>query len=188
MSECSGRQSIILDRDGVINRESKEFIKSADEFECLPGSVEAMARLCHAHWNIVIVTNQSGLGRGLFSEQDLFAMHAKLEGELAALGGAVAGIFYCPHAPDHHCDCRKPKTGLLLNAERQLYLQLKGAPFVGDSLRDLQAARAHACVPVLVRTGNGGDTEAHISRLGEWSDVAVYDDLAAVTEDLLSRA
>lgn len=185
MCEVSGGKIIILDRDGVINEDSEDYIKSADEFRCYPASIRAIARLCAAGWRAVVVSNQSGIGRGLFAEQDLFAMHAKLEKQLGDSGAALAGIFYCPHTPEDGCDCRKPGTGLLARAERSLGVDLKGSHFVGDRLSDLRAARNYDCVPVLVRTGKGLVTEDAISETGEWSGVSVYDDLAAVVDELL---
>ena len=185
MKTSASARVIVLDRDGVINHDSKNFIKSADEFKCLPGSIEALSRLNHMGWKLVIASNQSGIGRGLFNKEDLDAMHAKLHDQLALSGATVAGIFYCPHKPEDGCACRKPKTGLLLEAERSLGLSLVGVPFIGDSLRDLQAARAHGCRPILVRTGNGKLVEPDLASQ-EWSHVAIYDNLSDVAEALLT--
>ena len=149
------RGLVILDRDGVINRDSREFVKSADEWLPLPGSIEAIARASRAGFRVAIATNQSGLSRGYFTLDDLEAIHQRLCEEVEAAGGHIAGIFYCPHLPTEGCSCRKPATGLLSAIETEIGTSPRGCPFVGDSLRDLQAARAFGCDPVLVRTGKG---------------------------------
>lgn len=149
---------VILDRDGVINEDTGGFIKSAEECQPIPGSIEAIARLCHAGLTPVVATNQSGLGRGLFDLDDLEAIHAKLTQLVEAEGGSLGGIFYCPHHPDDDCKCRKPKTGILEAIEAEFNTSVQGLPFIGDSLRDLQAGEAKGCQPILVRTGNGEAT------------------------------
>ena len=151
--------TVILDRDGVINQDSDSYVKSAEEWVPIAGSIEAMARLSRAGWRVVIATNQSGLARGLFDGAALAAMHDKLCGLVEAAGGKVDGIFYCTHGPDAGCECRKPGTGLLQQIEREFAVSLQGCWFVGDSLRDLQAAQRFGCQPVLVRTGKGLATE-----------------------------
>jgi len=150
----------ILDRDGVINRDSADFVKSADEWIALPGSLAAIARLTQAGWKVVVATNQSGLARGLFDAAALNAMHAKMCCELAQAGGHIDAIFVCPHGPDDGCTCRKPLPGLFHEIARRYDISLAGIPAVGDSLRDLQAAHAAGCQPWLVQTGNGVKTEA----------------------------
>lgn len=172
---------IIVDRDGVINRESDAFVKSADEWVALPGSLEAIALLNQAGWRVAVATNQSGLGRGLFDMAALNAMHAKLRHELTRLGGNVEGIFMCPHAPDEGCDCRKPLPGLMHAIGERLEVELAGVPAVGDSLRDLQAAAAAGCAPILVLTGNGHKT---LERGDLPPGTVVYDDLMAVARAL----
>lgn len=149
---------VILDRDGVINEDTGGFIKSAEECRPIPGSVEAIARLCQAGFTPVIATNQSGLGRGLFDLDDLEAMHAKLTQLVEAEGGSLGGIFYCPHHPEDDCKCRKPKPGILEAIEAEFNTSVQGLPFIGDSLRDLQAGEAKGCQPILVLTGNGEAT------------------------------
>ena len=144
-----------MDRDGTINAESTEFIKSPEEWAALPGALEAIARLNHAGWHVVVATNQSGLGRGLFDVASLNAMHAKMYRELAAVGGRVDAIFYCPHTPDDHCHCRKPEPGLFEQIGERYGVDLKSVPVVGDALRDLLAGAAAGCQPNLVLTGNG---------------------------------
>jgi D-glycero-D-manno-heptose 1,7-bisphosphate phosphatase len=179
---------IILDRDGVINEDSDSYVKSVDEWIPLPGSIDAIARLYKAGYSIVIATNQSGIGRGFFDLDDLEAMHAKLTDLLLDKETELAGIFYCPHSPDDHCHCRKPKPGLLDAIARETGLSLSGVPIVGDSLRDLQAGLSHHCKPILVRTGKGKMTEP---LLPEQADTAlqqapVFDDLSQAVDYLLN--
>jgi len=149
---------IILDRDGVINQERADFVKSADEWVALPGALAAIARLTQAGWRVVVATNQSGLARGLFDMAALNAMHAKLHQELARVGGHIDAIFVCPHGPLDACDCRKPKPGMIHDILRRFDADPAHVPLVGDSLRDLQAAHAADCAPWLVLTGNGVKT------------------------------
>jgi len=180
---------IILDRDGVINRDSDAYVKSAEEWIPLPGSIEAIAHLSQAGYTVVVATNQSGLGRGLFDLDDLEAMHSKLMGLVEEAGGTIAGIFYCPHAPEDNCLCRKPLPGLLDAIETELGIDVVGAPLVGDSLRDLQAGIARGCRPVLVRTGKGLKTEPKLKLEPEANlhSAQVFDDLADYAEHLLTR-
>jgi D-glycero-D-manno-heptose 1,7-bisphosphate phosphatase len=179
---------LILDRDGVINQESPDFIKSADECVPIDGSIDAIARLHQAGYTVVIATNQSGLARGKFDLDDLEAMHAKITQLVEAAGGEISAIFYCPHAPDDNCKCRKPKPGLLDAIEAEFNISAEGAPFIGDSLRDLQAAIAKGCRPLLVKTGNGQITLSDLAANTEplLPDVSVFDDLAAATDYLLA--
>lgn len=172
---------LILDRDGVINKDSDAFVKSLSEWIPLPGSIEAIARLSRAGWTIAIATNQSGLGRGYFSEDTLQAMHDRLRELVAEQGGAVGLISYCPHAPDAGCECRKPLPGLFRQISTHYNIDLQDVPTVGDSLRDLQAGAALGCQPYLVRTGNGKATELQKLPAG----TRVFDDLAAVADHLL---
>ena len=173
---------IILDRDGVINQDSAAFVKNPDEWIALPGSLQAIARLCQAGWTVVVASNQSGLGRGLFNMEALNAMHAKLLRELSQAGGNLDAIFICPHRPEDGCECRKPKPGMYLDIARRYDLDLTGVPAVGDSLRDLQAAAAAGCSPWLTLTGNGLQT---IKKGGLPPGTQVRDDLAAVVDALL---
>lgn len=149
---------VILDRDGVINRDSDEFVKSVDEFILLDGSAEAIAHLHRHGFTVVIATNQSGIARGYFSTDDLEAMHNKLRTAVATAGGEISAIFYCPHGPDDGCSCRKPLPGLIDLIEKEFDTSAAGAPFIGDSLRDLEAGMAKGCDPILVRTGKGQKT------------------------------
>lgn len=173
---------IILDRDGVINHDSDNFIKSVDEFIPLPGSVEAIARLCQAGYRVTIATNQSGIARGLYDLDTLHAMHEKLRAELALHGGNIDMIAFCPHGPDDGCDCRKPSPGMYRAIAERFDLPLEGVPVIGDSLRDLQAAQAVGATPILVRTGKGERTIAKGEGL---EGVAIFDDLSAAVSNLL---
>jgi len=173
---------IILDRDGVINHDSPDYVKSPQEWTALPGSLDAIARLSRAGWRVVIATNQSGIARRLFDMQALNAIHAKLRRELAEVGGAIDAIFVCPHGPQDECLCRKPRPGLFHAIARRYDVPLAGVPAVGDSLRDLLAASLAGCSPILVRTGNGAQT---LQQGGLPAGTPVYDDLAAVADTLL---
>lgn len=174
---------VVLDRDGVINVESPEFIKSAAEWRPIAGSIEAIGSLSRAGWTVVVATNQSGIGRGLFGFGELAAIHARMLGAVAGAGGRIDGVFFCPHSPDVGCACRKPAPGLLHDIARYYGIELGGVWVVGDSARDLAAARAAGARPVLVRTGNGRDTEA---QLGPGEADKVFDDLAAFVAELLA--
>ncbi|GAB3110911.1 D-glycero-beta-D-manno-heptose 1,7-bisphosphate 7-phosphatase [Aestuariicella hydrocarbonica] len=149
---------VILDRDGVINRDSDAFVKSVDEFILIDGSAEAIAHLHHHGFTVVIATNQSGIARGYFSTDDLEAMHNKLRAAVASAGGEISAVFYCPHGPDDGCTCRKPLPGLIEQIEKEFETSAAGVPVVGDSLRDLQAGTAKGCDPILVKTGKGEKT------------------------------
>ena len=149
----SNLKLVILDRDGTINRASEEFVKSPEEWHPLPGALEAISRLNHAGFHVVLATNQSGLGRGLLDMGALNAVHAHMLKSLAALGGRIDAIFYCPHAAEEVCNCRKPAPGLLLQIAERYGLSLSGVPYVGDSLRDMLAAQAAGCMPHLVLSG-----------------------------------
>ena len=180
---------IILDRDGVINRDSDDYVKSVAEWIPLAGSIDAIARLSQAGYTVVVATNQSGLGRGLFDLDDLEAMHARLVELVAQAGGELAAIFYCPHTPEDNCQCRKPRPGLLDAIAAELQVDLAGVPVVGDSLRDLQAGVARGCRPLLVRTGKGAATAALLAAQASASlrDAQVFADLAAVADYILAQ-
>lgn len=176
---------VVLDRDGVINRDSRDFVKTAREWVPLPGSIEAIAKLCRGGFTVAVASNQSGLGRGLFDRRALAAMHRKFRRLVASAGGRVDRIVVCPHAPDDGCECRKPKAGLLHRLGRHYNIDLAGVPVIGDSLRDLEAAVSASARPILVRTGNGKKTELALSQaLGP---VEVFDDLAAVAATLVKE-
>ncbi len=176
------RRLVILDRDGVINEERGDYIRSASDWHPLPGSLEAIARLSRAGMSVAVATNQAGVGRGLMSAADLTAVHDRLAQAVREAGGELAGVFFCPHAPSEQCRCRKPLPGLLLQIEARLGLAVTGEYMVGDSLRDLQAARAAGAMPALVRTGFGRATERQLAGQG---DVPIFDDLASFADWLL---
>ena len=179
----ASRELIILDRDGVINRDSKAFVKSPDEWLPLPGSIDAIARLSKAGYTLAVASNQSGLARGLFDRATLDAMHAKLHHLVDEAGGRIDRIVVCPHGPDDGCDCRKPKPGLLEQLGQHYEQSLDGVIVVGDSLRDLEAATAVGARPVLVRTGNGAETEKKLS--GELEGIDVFDSLSDAADHWL---
>ena len=175
---------IILDRDGVINDDSDTFIKGPEEWHPIAGNLEAIARLNHAGFFPVIISNQSGLARGLLTLDDLNAIHNKMRRELNRYGGHVEAILFCPHGASENCDCRKPRPGLFRKAGERFSQDLSTVVAIGDSLRDLQAARVAGARPVLVRTGKGERTlRAHATEVG---DAPVYVDLAQAVDALLS--
>jgi D-glycero-D-manno-heptose 1,7-bisphosphate phosphatase len=151
---------IILDRDGVINHDSPEFIKSPAEWIPIPGSLEAIARLNQAGYRVVVASNQSGIARELFDICTLNAIHQKMHNAAQLVGADIDAIFFCPHAAADNCDCRKPKAGMFEEISKRFKVGLKGVPTVGDSLRDLQAGFISGCVPYLVLTGKGEKTHA----------------------------
>jgi D-glycero-D-manno-heptose 1,7-bisphosphate phosphatase len=151
---------IILDRDGVINRDSPEFIKSPDEWIAIDGSMEAIAQLNQAGYTVVVATNQSGISRKLFDMETLNAIHQKMHNAAQQVGATIDAVFFCPHAADFNCDCRKPKPGMMRAIAERYNIDLKEVPVVGDSLRDLQAGFIVGCKPHLVLTGKGEATMA----------------------------
>jgi D-glycero-D-manno-heptose 1,7-bisphosphate phosphatase len=173
---------VILDRDGVINEDSDDYIKSADEWLPIAGSLEAIARLNHAGIIVTVASNQSGVGRGLFTLEALNKMHAKFQRALARVGGHVDGIFFCPHAPEANCRCRKPAPGLLRSISLRFSVPLAEVPIIGDAKRDVDAAIAAHGRPILVRTGKGRRT---LERHPELARYPVFDDLAAAVGHLL---
>jgi D-glycero-D-manno-heptose 1,7-bisphosphate phosphatase len=177
---------LMLDRDGVINHDSDQYIKSPAEWKPIKGSIEAIARLTQAGWRIVVATNQSGIARGLFDTSTLNAIHDAMHKTVLQAGGRIEAIFFCPHAADFNCDCRKPKAGMLQAIERRLNIPLAGVPYVGDSLKDLQAAVTAGARPILVLTGKGRKTREE-GGLPEGTEV--FADLAAFASHLVeSRA
>lgn len=177
---------ILLDRDGVINQESEKFVKNPEEFHLIPGSVDAIANLSQAGFKIVVCTNQSGLGRGLFTMEDLNAMHEKLHQSVEQAGGSVDVIMFCPHTPDDNCSCRKPKPGMILDiCERFNVEDICKVMMIGDSIRDLQAIANVGGIPILVKTGNGKKTLAkEVLPAG----TLVFDDLLAASEYVIESA
>lgn len=172
---------VILDRDGVINYDSEEFIKNPDEWRPIPGSLDAIARLTQSGWRVVVATNQSGVGRGLLDMASLNAIHAKMHRAVNQAGGRIEAVFYCPDTDESHSPCRKPNPGMFYAIAERLNVALEQAPCVGDSLRDLQAAAAVGARPILVLTGKGRKTRA-AGKLPEGTEV--YPDLAAVAQAL----
>ena len=175
---------LLLDRDGVINYESPDYIKSPDEWQAIPGSLAAIARLTQAGYRVAVTTNQSGVGRGLFSEAVLGDIHRKMLQEVEQAGGRIERIFYCPHGPDEGCDCRKPRPGLIYQATEEMPCPRRNIVLIGDTLRDLEAAQAADIKAFLVRTGKGSATE---KQLPDGLAAGVYDDLAAAADALLGE-
>lgn len=176
-------QLVILDRDGVINEDSDDYIKSPEEWQPIPGSLAAIARLHRAGWRVIVATNQSGVARGLFSFDTLIRIHEKMYRAVNNAGGQIDAVFFCPHVPDDNCQCRKPRPGLLLDIASRLQIDLSGVPAIGDSLRDMQAARAAGATPLLVSTGKGTATLGHP---GLDPAVPVFRDLAGAVDALLT--
>ena len=178
----------ILDRDGTINVDSDDFVKSADEWHALPGALEAIARLNHAGWLVVVASNQSGLGRGLFDVASLNAMHSKMHKQAAAVGARIDSIFYCPHAPSEACTCRKPNAGLFEQIAERYGTDLKGMPTAGDNLRDLQAGAAVGCTTHLVLTGKGARFRGQVLPAEFPAGTVVHEDLSAFANHVIAGA
>jgi D-glycero-D-manno-heptose 1,7-bisphosphate phosphatase len=172
---------VILDRDGTINHDSDDYIKSPEEWRPIRGSLEAIARLTQAGYRVVVATNQSGIARGLFTTRTLFAIHDTLQRALGQLGGRIDAFFFCPHAADAGCECRKPQPGMLLEVSRRFNISLKDTYMVGDSRKDLEAAAAAGARPVLVLTGKGRQARDEGSLP---PGTQVFADLAAFAEQL----
>ena len=175
---------IILDRDGVINEDSDDYIRSVSEWIPVPGSIDAIARLSQAGYTVAVATNQSGIARQYYPVSVLDAMHKKMLDVVHQQGGKINHIAYCPHVPADNCDCRKPKTGLLDQIENALSVSVTGCWFVGDSLKDIQCAKAKGCRPVLVKTGKGHRT---LAKGQDLDNVVVFDCLADFVDALLKR-
>lgn len=174
---------IVLDRDGVINEESDDFIKTPDEWIPLPGSLDAISALSHAGFRIAVTTNQSGVGRGLYTLEMLESIHEKMITSIHAAGGEVDGIFFCPHLPDEGCDCRKPKPGMLRQVAMLFDCDPGSIQVIGDSMRDLEAAQSFGAKSILVRTGYGRETE---KLLPDNYPVRVFDNLADAASALIN--
>lgn len=172
---------IVLDRDGVINFDSDEYIKSPDEWKPIPGSLEAIARLTQLGYHIVVATNQSGVGRGLFDMDMLNSIHDKMSKSVIHAGGRIDAVFFCPHTNMDKCDCRKPRAGMLIDIGKRFNTDMEEVPVVGDALRDLQAAATVGAQPILVLTGKGKKTKADPALPKK---TKVFADLAAVAESL----
>jgi len=180
---------IILGRDGILNRFREDHVKDAKEWEPLPGALDAVARLNHAGWHTVVATNQAGIGRGMIDMATVNTVHQHMMKLLMGKGARIDAVFFCPHAPEDHCDCRKPLPGMMRDIGLRYGVDLKNVPMVGDTLRDLEAARAAGCPPHLVRTGRAAQvSEAEIA---QWQqavpETLVHADLGAFAEHLLQR-
>lgn len=181
---------VILDRDGVINQDSVNFIKNINEWIPIPGSLEAIALLNQSGFRVAVATNQSGVSRGLFDMATLNSIHEKMNRELAMVGGRIDAIFYCPHAADEHCHCRKPDTGMIEEIGKRFSIELAGVPAVGDALRDLQAFSAAGCQPILVLTGKGEATLAASQQSAEKALPAntwICKDLAEAAQRIITQ-
>lgn len=183
------KQLVILDRDGVINRDSDEFIKSPDEWIPIKGSLEAIARLSQAGYEVVVITNQSGIGRGLLSADTLSQIHGRMIEHVSQLGGQIQTILFCPHKPDEDCKCRKPLPGMYTELGTHLGSSFTGVYSVGDSVRDLQAAKAAGATPVLVKTGNGKKSSKVIKEQVDLDldKTLIFDNLSGFADALLSQ-
>ena len=175
---------LVLDRDGVINEDSPDYIKAPEEWLPIPGSIEAIAELSRAGWSIVVASNQSAVGRGMISIDTLNRINAKMHRVVAAAGGHIDAIFFCPHHPEEACDCRKPRPGMLHEIAHRYRINAMELIMVGDSLRDLEAVAAMEDMPILVRTGKGKKTEAEGNLP---SNTRVFDNLQAVATYLLAH-
>ena len=176
---------IILNRDGVINQDSVDYIKNADEWVPIPGSLEAIKRLKKAGYLVTVATNQSGIARGLFSEDDLRTIHDKMHKLLATRGVDIDGVYYCPHGPQENCICRKPKPGLLVQIAQKYNIDLSETPFVGDNIADIKAAQMVNAKPVLLRTGKG---EHVMQNYPEAVNIPTYDNLAHFVRETLKSS
>ena len=174
---------VVLDRDGVINESRDEVIKTADDFIPLEGSYEAISALCQHDYRVVVITNQSGIARGLITIDEVNAVHERMQQAVASHGGRIDAILLCPHKPDDDCACRKPRPGMLHDLMERLGIELNGVPLVGDSLRDLQTAMVVGATPVLVKTGHGERTLEENKHL---DNVEVYENLFEFAEKLIS--
>jgi len=178
------RPAIFLDRDGVINRNRLDHVKSWAEFEFLPSVLDALRRLAQLEWPVVVISNQAIVGRGLVSRQTMDEISEQMTSVVWSVGGRIDRVFYCPHRPEEHCECRKPRPGLLLNAASEMGLDLTRSFFVGDAESDVRAAQAAGCRPVLVKTGRGF---GQMARLRQSNVVGYYlaDDLAEAVNWIL---
>jgi D-glycero-D-manno-heptose 1,7-bisphosphate phosphatase len=188
MPERSPLKLVILDRDGTINEGRDDYVKTVEEWQPIPGSLEAIARLHQGGWHVVIATNQSGLGRGLFDMSTLNAMHLVMNEQLARVGGRIDALFFCPHAPEDLCDCRKPQPGLFTQIGERYGIDLDGVPTASNTLRHLQAGVAAGCAPHLVRNDHAAQLDdAEVAQLCEQiPGLTVHADLAAFVNTLLA--
>jgi len=185
MSDINPSHLVLLDRDGVINEDSDAYIKHPDEWHALPGSLETISKLNQHQIAVIVVSNQSGLGRGLFDHKTLDAIHEKMHQQLSRLGGHITEVFYCPHKPDENCNCRKPKTGMLDAIEKKYNLSLVNVPFIGDTDKDLELAKAKGCLPILVKTGKGKNY--YENQKTQLENTLVFDNLEQAGDYLLAH-
>ena len=178
-------QAVFLDRDGVINRERSDYVKSWTEFEFLPHALPALARLATLDCPILVASNQSAIGRGLVTSETIADIHKRLSIRVVKEGGRIDGFYVCPHRPDEGCNCRKPRPGLLLQAAQELNLDLSRCVFVGDSITDLRAAEAAGCECILVRSGRRSLNHSEITE--RHRDIVIENDLAAAVSAILGR-
>lgn len=180
---------MIIGRDGILNHFREDHVKEPEELEPIPGALEAVAQLNHAGWHVVLATNQGGIGRGLVDMASVNAVHLRLMKMLAAKGGRIDAVFFCPHAPEEACDCRKPQPGMMFDIARRYGVDLKQVPMVADTLRDLQAAQAAGCPPHLIKTGRAAEVTEDERQ--QWVQsvpgTVVHDDLGAFARYLLQR-
>ena len=173
---------VILDRDGVINEDSDDYIKSPDEWIPIAGSLEALGKLSQNGFKVIIITNQSGIGRKIFSIEMLNAIHKKMSINLAQYGGVIDGIFFCPCAPEENCNCRKPKSGLYNEVSDRLQISLENVFCVGDKITDIQAAQNVGAKPILVKTGKENDDSGNIPK-----NIPIYDDLLSFVNKVITE-
>ena len=180
---------VILGRDGILNEFRDDHVKAPEEWFPIPGALEAVSRLNHGGWHAVVATNQSGIGRGMIDMASVNAVHAHMNKQLMAVGGRIDAVFFCPHTPEDRCDCRKPLPGLMRDIGKRYGIDLKQVPLVGDTLRDLQAARAAGCEPHLIRCGRAAVLSAELvqAMVDQVPGTRVHVDLAAFAEYLLGR-
>jgi D-glycero-D-manno-heptose 1,7-bisphosphate phosphatase len=177
--------ALFLDRDGVINYNRADYVKSWPEFEFLPGVLEALSRLSQLDWLIIVVSNQSAIGRGLVEQETVEQIHQRMLERVKSTGGQIHHVFYCPHHPTENCDCRKPRPGLLLRAKERLQIDLARSILIGDALSDLDAARSVGCLPILVKTGRGREQLSLLPK-ERAQEIIVADDLGTAADYVLS--
>jgi D-glycero-D-manno-heptose 1,7-bisphosphate phosphatase len=180
---------VILGRDGILNEYREAHVTAPEEWVPVPGALEAVARLNHAGWHVVVATNQAGIGRGMIDMAAVNAVHVHMNQQLMAHGGRIDAVFFCPHTPEDGCDCRKPRPGMMRDIARRYGVELRNVPLVGDTLRDLQAAAAAGCEPHLVLTGRAaglGDEQLR-QMLAQVPGTQVHADLAAFVDFLMQR-
>lgn len=180
---------VILGRDGILNEYREDHVKGPEEWVPIKGSLEAVARLNHAGWHVVLATNQAGIGRGMIDMVSVNAVHAHMQRQLAALGGRFDAVFFCPHTPEEQCDCRKPLPGMLLDVGRRYGVDLKSVPMAGDTVRDLVAARAAGCEPHLILSGRAAalDDEQLHHTLHQVPGARAHASLSAFADYVLQR-